>query len=81
MPEDGMQQIPQAEWERTIKGTRGDIASDGEEDHLVASRRDFGNQQPNDAPLEVEIRTRWFKGPLDGCKGSHAITARGFTSR
>ena len=50
-----MEQIPLAEWERTI-----DIASDGEEDHMVASGRDSGNQQPNDAPLEVEIRTRRF---------------------
>src|SRR5215470_10413601 len=42
------------------EGARGDIASDGQEDHLVASRRNFGNQQPDDAAVEVEIRARRF---------------------
>jgi len=44
------------------EGARSDTADDGQEDQLVASRRDSGDQQPNNAALEVEIRERGFQG-------------------
>jgi len=36
------------------EGARSDTASHGKENHLVASRRDSRDQQPNDAAMEVE---------------------------
>ena len=60
-PEDGIEQIPKASGSEQ-EGARSDNADDGQEDQLVASRRDSGDQQPNNAAVKVEIRERGFQG-------------------
>jgi hypothetical protein len=45
------------------EGTRSDLASDGEEDQLVAGGRDPRHQRPADAAVAGAVRSAWLRRP------------------